>query len=287
MTPEDRELLQALRQQQADLKRIVARLDLQLAALERRAGETEPSVSPPPAPVRPPPPPMLPVPPVMAPAAPVAAMASVPAGMPPPTLPPVPAHLPPPPTPPAAPKPSLEFRFGRWLTVIGAVFGVITLALIFSLTHALIFRLLGPGGILGVSALACVAIVIGADRLERGSPRMLYFARSLMAMGLAGLYVTFYAAHSFDSVQIIRSPFLVGLCALDRRPQKLPGPRALLHRARLLQHRDQPGRALQHGGRSAPRRDRRVLSPAQGLGDALLPQPPRHLLRTAAPAHPG
>jgi uncharacterized membrane protein YwzB len=43
---------------------------------------------------------------------------------------------------------------------------------------------------------------------------MRLFGLSLAAMGLAGLYVTFYAAHYFPSVAIITSPLLAGLLLL-------------------------------------------------------------------------
>ena len=118
-----------------------------------------------------------------------------------------------PPIPPP-PRPSLEFRFGRWLTSIGAVFGVITLALIFSLSHAFIFRVLGPGGVLGVSALVCLGLVILAERLERRDPALFAFARSLLALGLAGLYLVLYAAHSFPAVRIVTHPVPAGLLLL-------------------------------------------------------------------------
>jgi hypothetical protein len=202
MSPEDRELLQTLRRQQLELQRSLARLDAQLEALERTAGPPELKIPAhlPPVPVHaePPPPPAF-----------AASHEHLPP-VPPPFEPAVHAL---PPLPPA-PRPSLEFRFGRWLTRIGAVFGIITLALILSLTHALIFRLLGPGGILGMSALVCVGIVILGDRLERRPGGMLFFGRSLISMGLAGLYVTLYAAHSFDSVRIIASPLAAGLLLL-------------------------------------------------------------------------
>jgi hypothetical protein len=200
MTAEDRELLQALRRRQADLAGSLARIDDELATLERRA-QAEP---PPPVaeavPVSPKPlfPPVPTehtngLPPLM------------PTGVMPPPAPWAEAPLPP------VPQPSLEFQFGRWLTRIGAVFGIITLVLILSLTHHFLFRILGPGGILGLSALACVGLVIWAERIER---RLLIFGRTVLSLGLAGLYVTLYAAHSFDSVRIISSPLLAGVLLL-------------------------------------------------------------------------
>jgi hypothetical protein len=190
MTPEDRELLQALRRQQTDLQRSLARLDHQLEVIESR--DQNPADLPP-------------VP---------AELSASPVDQPT-ALPPVPRDETPilPPLPPV-PRPSLEFQFGRWLTRIGAVFGIITLVLILSLTHTYLFARLGPVGILGLSGAFCTAIVILAQRLERRDPRLMLFARSLLALGLAGLYVTLYAAHGFDAVRIIRSPLTAGFLLL-------------------------------------------------------------------------
>jgi hypothetical protein len=110
------------------------------------------------------------------------------------------------------PHPSLEFQFGRWLTRIGAVFGVATLVLILSLTHSYLLAWLGPAGVLGLSGTLCTGLVIAALRMERGDSRL--FARPLLALGLGGLYVTLYAAHGFDPVRIIRSPLAEGFLLL-------------------------------------------------------------------------
>ena len=208
MTPEDRELLQALRRRQADLAGSLARIDHELATLERRTHADPPPL-----------PPIEPAP---------NAASSMPHPPPPPAdhyhgfppitdtalvLPTIPASAVPPPLDPPlppVPRPSLEFQFGRWLTRIGAVFGIITLALILSLTHSYLFRVLGPGGILGLSALACIGVVLWAERIER---HPLVFGRTVLSLGLAGLYVTLYAAHGFESVRIIDSP-LLGLVLL-------------------------------------------------------------------------
>jgi len=216
MTPEDRELLQVLRQQQLDLKRTLARLDFQLETLEARAKATDGEI--PAAPTQalvPPLPPVLPASALQAsPSAPLFPWPA-PAESKSQPLPPVPPRPPlvTPPVP-APPKLSLEFQFGRWLIRIGAVLGIITLVLIFSVAHGYIFQHLGPAGILGLSAALCLGIVALAGRMERRNPKLLVFTRSFMAMGLAGLYVTFYAAHSFDSVRIIENPILAGVLLL-------------------------------------------------------------------------
>ncbi len=153
MTPDDRELLAILRRQQAELRDSLAHIDKRLDQLEARSREDAPAAA-----VPPPPPAMMPpLPPI-----PADAPASAKSLPPLPhnsaatsALPPIPPQSPPPPpsTPlPPVPHASFEFRFGRWLTRIGAAFGVITLALILSLTHAWIFKALGPVGILAFSA---------------------------------------------------------------------------------------------------------------------------------------
>ncbi len=208
MTPEDRELLQALRRQQADLQRSLARLDFQLEALEKRAQETSPEA--PPLPVEPELPPLPPVE-HAAPLPPLPPFHSHPLPVTPTSEPPPPPFLPPLPK---EPKPSFEFQFGRWLTRIGAVLGIITLVLFFSLAHETIFRVLGPLGILGLSAALCIGIVAASQRLERRNPELRLYGRALMALGLAGLYVVFYAAHSFEAVRVIQSPLAAGFLLL-------------------------------------------------------------------------
>lgn len=206
----DPELLQTLRRQQAELEQSLARLGRRLDELE--AGARNGHELPTPLPAH-----------AILPQMPEAVLPSLPTSATPPSEPP-PVHppMPPPPAPeakalpplPPVPRPSLEFQFGRWLTRIGAVFGIITLVLILSLTHAYLFTLLGPTGILSLSGTFCMAIVIGAQFLERRNPHLLFFARSILALGLAGLYVTLYAAHSFDSVRVLANPLAAGLLLL-------------------------------------------------------------------------
>lgn len=213
MTPDDRELLVILRRQQVELRESLAKIDARLDQLEAR--EAVAAIPPPPPTMALPPIPVVPhvnLPPIPA-------RATTPPPPPGPVLPPIPstarrpliAPLPP------VPHASFEFRFGRWLTRIGAAFGVITLALILSLTHAWLFKALGPAGILGFSGAVCVCIVIAGSRLARRtrSGGLRLFGRTLEAMGLAGLYVTFYAAHYFPSVAIITSPLAAGLLLIS------------------------------------------------------------------------
>jgi hypothetical protein len=208
MTSEDRELLQALRRQQIDLQRSLARLDVQLEELEARARATPaetPATPLPPLPIPPPiPPPMeRPVAPETKPPLPPVPVVSVPkassSAFPP--LPPVPAA-------------SFEFHFGHWLIGIGAVFGVITLAVIFGFTHSFIYRFLGPAGILGLSAAAGIGVCIAGNLLDRCTDARRFLGRVLMAMALAWLYLTAYAAYYYEPLQVIHSPIIAGFLLL-------------------------------------------------------------------------
>jgi hypothetical protein len=200
MTSEDRDLLLTLRRQQSALHQSLEQIDAQLNSLETRFPAAAPE-------------PILP---------PIPAEAFLPPLPPPdspePVLPPIPAFaslppLPPLPSPPA-PKPSLEFRFGRWLTRIGALFLVLTLISIaswFGINH--VFERLAPAGKLSLMGLISLAFIILGQRIEhnRGA---LYFGRTVLGAGLAGLYVTFYSAYSVPALQVITSPLLEGILLL-------------------------------------------------------------------------
>jgi len=201
MTPEDRDLLLSLRRQQADLQQTLERLNVQLSALEARAGaapaEIPPSLPPLPGET---PLPSVPTPPDIK----AAAVTAV-------TLPPIPAvpashALPPIP----ASQPSFEFQFGRWLTRMGALFGVIALALIFALPG--VQKLFGHAGLLALSAAASIGVVILGERIERKSS--LFFGRTITAMALAWLYLTAYAAYYYEPLRIIGSPLVAGFLLL-------------------------------------------------------------------------
>jgi hypothetical protein len=196
MTPEDRALLLSLRHQQADFRQTLERLTAQLSALEARAG-VAPDILPP-----------LPVeavlPPIPAPSDTAAA---------PVELPPVPAGhaLPPVPSIPA-PKPSFEFQFGHWFIRIGALFGVIVLALILAMPA--VQKSLGHAGLLALSAAAGLGVVILGERFERKGGASLLFGRTIAAMALAWLYLTAYAAYFYEPLRIIHSPLVAGLVLL-------------------------------------------------------------------------
>ncbi len=71
-------------------------------------------------------------------------------------------------------------------------------------------------------------------------------------MALAWLYLTFYAAHSFDNLRIIASPVIAGLLLLGwsayvlllAERKKSQDPRPLRRCPRLLQHGHQPDRPV-------------------------------------------
>ena len=203
MTFEDRDLLQALRRQQAELQQSLHRIEHDLQTLEIRAqaalaGGEAVAVS-------------LPQTNGTLPPLPFEAF----------ELPPLPTdHLPLPPIPPSArtlppvPSRSIEFHLGSWLPALGALFGVVFLILALSLSHQYLFTHLGPSGILGLSGLVCMLLVVADQRLERKQPRGRVFARGLLGLGLAGLYLTLYAAHSLPATQVIAGNWIEGALLL-------------------------------------------------------------------------
>jgi hypothetical protein len=211
MTPDDRELVLSLRRQQASLAEALEKIGARLGELE---GRLEHTAEPPPLP-----------------AIPASHDAELPPLPPEPTetaqptmetsveLPPVPAHTkettpaPPPVILPPVPRASLEFQFGRWLIRIGAVLAVLTLILgDFYLFHR---HWLGPVGIFASGgALSFIIIALG-ERSERKRPGMIYFGRTITALGLALLYVTFYAGATVAALQVVHNPVLGGLLLLS------------------------------------------------------------------------
>ena len=208
MTPEDRDLLISLRRQQAALQQGLEKLRAQLDELEARAGVATPEILPP----LPPLPMEAMLPPIPSahavdiaaiafPPIPTAAAGYALAASASPPLPAIPA-----------PGPSFEFQFGRWLTRMGALFGVIALALIFALPK--VQALLGHAGLLALSAAASLGVVILGDRMERKGAASLFFGRTIGAMALAWLYLTAYAAYFYEPLRVIHSPYVAGLLLL-------------------------------------------------------------------------
>jgi len=106
----------------------------------------------------------------------------------------------------------LEFRIGPWLIPIGAISGVFTLG--YALTYPPVYHLLGPAGLLGISALVSMVVYLLGERLERSRAVALFFCRTIMAMALAWLYLTAYAAYYYAPLRIIHGPLLAGFLLL-------------------------------------------------------------------------
>jgi len=142
---------------------------------------------------------------------PQAALPPVPAAELPPlpvesVLPPVPpAELPPVPP----PHQQIEFRIGRWITRIGALF--VLLALISADAYWHVHRFLGRPGQLALMGVVSVVLVAVGRRLQRRD--LPIYGRTLMAAGLGGLYFTLYAATAIPPWQLVTSP-LAGGCLL-------------------------------------------------------------------------
>ena len=220
MTPEDRDLLRSLRQQQAELQQSLERLNAQLSAVEVRAAAASPETT---EVVLPPLPPEAFLPPIPA----------DPLFPPIPTLPPVPAPRVPPvrTPPPPAPKASVEMHFGRWLIRIGVLFGVILMGLV--LASSTVQRLLGHAGLLSISAIFSLAAVMVGGRLARkGRPASSHLLGHIVtAAALTWLYLTLYAGCYDDPLRVTTSPLLAGFVLLlwsiyvfllaERRPSQV------------------------------------------------------------------
>ncbi len=203
MTPEDRDLLHSLRRQQDELQQTLAHIRAQLGALEERAlghapaGHTNgfaPHLPPLPLDAL-----LPPIPPLADPAtiihdAPLSSTADL--------LPPVPPATP-------APRHSAEVHFGRWMLRVGALFGIIGLALVFA--WGPVQNVVGHMGLLAVSAGFSVALIIVGGRIESKSAASFLLGRTLTAMALAWLYLTTYAASSYEPLRVITSPLIGGL----------------------------------------------------------------------------
>ena len=210
MTSDDRDLLLSLRRQQEELRQTLEKIQAQLGALEHRAagGVSEPAAPRiesglPPLPIE------ATLPPLPPPAA------EPPTALEFPPLP-APAFAPPPPPPRRKPQPSFEYHFGRWLVRIGALFGVIVLALIFASPRVQAF--LGHAGLLAMSAAASMAVVILGDRMDRPGAPSRFFGRAILATALAWLYLTAYGATFHEPLRVIGSPLpggiLLSACAI-------------------------------------------------------------------------
>jgi hypothetical protein len=188
MTPEDRDLLARLRAEELDLRDALTRLESRLGALEQRAAVNGTVTLPP-------------VPRLDHPAA-----APLP-HLPPLHLPPIPpAELPPIPV----AKAPREFRVGRWLTRLGALFFVLLLISLDAFFH--LHRFLGRAGQLALMGGVSVALVALGRRLRNKG--LAGYGNTLLAAGLGGLYATLYAATAVPPWQLVTSPVAGGLVLL-------------------------------------------------------------------------
>ena len=199
MTFEDRELLLALRRQQEELQQMQEKIHAQLAALEQRAagGVTEREA-----------PADLPPLPIEALLPPIPPHEMTPTALEFPPLPPAPSFAVPPPPPVPVPRHSVEHHFGHWLLRIGAALGVILLALIFALPKVQNF--FGHAGLLGVSAGACVVVLMLAEWMERRGGAALILGRTVTVMAVACLYLTDYAATAYPPLAVLTNPLVGG-----------------------------------------------------------------------------
>ncbi len=200
MTPEDRDLLTRLRAEEEELRRALADLSTRLGDLEARAGTN--GTAPPP--LRLFPHAILPDVPPHDESAPDTELPPLPVepvlpAVPPAELPPVPsAHQ------------HIEFRIGRWITRIGALF--VLLALISADAYWHVHRFLGrPGQLALMGAISVILVAVGRHLQKRD---LLVYGRTLMAAGLGGLYFTLYAATAIPPWQLVTNPVAGGLLLL-------------------------------------------------------------------------
>jgi hypothetical protein len=201
MTPEDRDLLQSLRRQQADLQQSLEKLSAQLGALESRSGMPVAEVHPDLPPL--PPEAILPPIPTAGEESPIFTLPPIPSDSGTPKVPPVRA---------TQPAPSFEFRFGRMLIRIGAFFGVIALALI--LAWPKVQQVIGHMGLLAISAIISLFVVLWGNRMEQKGAGSFFLGRAVTLMALAWLYLTAYTACYIEPVRIIQSSLVAGFVLL-------------------------------------------------------------------------
>ena len=199
MSPEDRDLILSLRQQQAELQKTLVRLNAQLDALEARSSAPTSPVVLPPIPTE------LHFPPIPTETSGQVVLPPIPAHPPGPVLPPIP--------PPSVPRPSAEMHFGRWLTRIGAfIFVLFVASFVTWIDVALhLHERIGAGGKIGLMGLVSMLVIVVGQRFERKEIGSRFFARVLMTAGLGALFVTLYSAHFVGSLRAIESPLIAGI----------------------------------------------------------------------------
>jgi hypothetical protein len=211
MTPEDRNLLARLRAEEEDLRRALGELSTRLGELESRARANGTSVEarPPTLPTQLPPLPSVEPHESFSPADAILGQSSD--DLPPPPLEAILPPLPPaelPPVPP--PRQHIEFRIGRWITRIGALF--VLLALISADAYWHLHRFLNrPAQLALMGAISVILVAVGRRLQQRDLP---VYGRTLMAAGLGGLYFTLYAATAIPPWQLVTNPIAGGLILL-------------------------------------------------------------------------
>ncbi len=208
MNEAQRRELQQIRNEQTTLADRLARLETRLRAIEEdAAAETSAPLEISAAKL----PPLMPLP---------VAPPAVPPPLPPEAFaaPKVEAS-PEPPVPrkePTATKESLEVRIGTtWLVRVGVVMMLTALAFIGSYLYKNVVPHLGPAVKVGLLYLGAGALAGAGAWLERGkeaarSPRMLNFARVVLAGGLAAVYYVTYAAHWNPNLRVLGSAWADG-----------------------------------------------------------------------------
>ena len=157
------ERMEALSEAIVRLLRRQEETDRRLAGIEKALG-----VEHQPAPTPPPPPPRVELPP------------------------PAPAELPPPAPQPEPPR--LETKVGlAWVNRIGAV--TLALGVAFAFKYAVDNEWIGPAGRVALGVLAGLAALAAADRTWRGGQKT--YAQGIAGLGLAILYLSFYASFGF------------------------------------------------------------------------------------------
>jgi hypothetical protein len=216
MNTQDRELFQNLYRRQLMLEASVAALRTDLDFFSRRIAQAEATAAvPPPLPV-PEPAPVLPPPLPPEFTSPVTELTAEPVPEPVPVLEPAMPELPPTPPPfvPHEAHVNFEFQFGRWLARIGVVMLVLFLITFSTYAYEKLHDYIGPWTKLTFLTLVSGGFVAGGLRLERKSPGMTVYARTLAAGGLAGLYYTLYGATYVQPLHVNPSPTFGGLLLL-------------------------------------------------------------------------
>lgn len=144
---------------------------------------------------------------------PARAPAPEPAPAPQPARAPVPQPLRAPERPPAPPPPSewrdLEQRLGgTWLNRVGAL--VLTLGIAFFLKYAFDNHWIQPAGRVALGLIAGVAMLLVGERLQRAAYRAP--AQGVVAVGIATLYLSVYAAFAF--YQLVTQPIAFAFMVL-------------------------------------------------------------------------